>query len=84
MQAALFPLMDYHVVIYSKYELVGYDLPNLRASFTPLQRLSYYTRRLLIPHIYPLPGIKNLVNLLGKASLHSPTFDDLRTFEKLT
>ena len=57
-QAALFPMMDYHVVIFSAYELVGYDLPNLWASFSPLQKAKYYLRLLYVPHIYPLPVIK--------------------------
>lgn len=66
--------MDYHVVVYSKYELVGYHLPNLWASFTPLQRMNYYARHLLFPHVCSLPGIKNIINFLGKGSLDSPCF----------
>ena len=41
-QAALFPGMDYHVVIYSKYELVGYPLPSLWQSFSLRQKALYY------------------------------------------
>jgi len=36
-KAALFPGMDYHVVAYTNYELVGLPLPKLWASFSILQ-----------------------------------------------
>ena len=41
---ALFPRMDYHVMVYSKYELVGFSLPNLWASLSLLQKVKYYLR----------------------------------------
>ena len=46
-QAALFPGMDYHVVIYSKYELVGYPLPRLWQSFSLRQKALYYLRQVV-------------------------------------
>ena len=60
-------MMDYHVVLYDKYELVGYDLPKLWASFSLIQRARYYLRHIYIPYLYPLPGIKDVANWI---SLH--------------
>ena len=57
--------MDYHVTVYASYELVGYDLPNLWESFSLMQKAKYYMRQLYIPHIYPLPVIKNIVNFMS-------------------
>jgi len=65
-KAALFPSMDYHVVLYSKYELVGFDLPNLWKSFSLAQKAKYYLREVYIPHVYPLPIIKDLINMVSK------------------
>lgn len=57
-------LSDYHVVVYSKYRLVGFDLPRLWASFSLVQRAKYYLRQLYLPYIYPLPGVKQTLNYL--------------------
>ena len=64
-------MADYNVVAYTKYRLVGYDLPNLWKSFSLKQRLVYYFRQVYLPYIYPLPGVKQLINyfthsVLGK------------------
>jgi len=64
-KAALFPGMDYHVVAYTNYELVGLPLPKLWASFSILQVIQYYTRRWYCRYIYPLPGVRHLANWLG-------------------
>jgi len=68
-KAAIFPGMDYHVVIYAKYELVGIPLPKLWASLSPWQKAQYYLRHIYIPHIYPLPGIKQTLDFLGDFTL---------------
>jgi len=74
-KAALFPFMDYHVVVYSKYQLVGYDLPQLWASFSLLQKARYYVRQLYIPYIYPLPGVKNVINFFSHKALSTILHD---------
>ena len=48
--------MDYHVVIYSKYELVGYPLPSLWHSFSLRQKALYYLRQVVN---------YNLINLMN-------------------
>lgn len=68
-RAALFPGMDYHVVLYSKYELVGIPLPKLWNSLSLWQKSQYYFRQLYIPHIYPLPGVKQTINFFAKLTL---------------
>ena len=68
-KAALFPGMDYHVVVYTKYELVGLPLPKLWASLGPLQKAQYYLRQIYLPHIYPLPGVKQTINFLADCTL---------------
>ena len=67
--------MDYHVVVYSKYELLGFDLPNLWASFSLMQKAKYYLRQVYIPHIYPLPGLKNILNLISNKVLSNILHD---------
>ena len=62
-------MTDYNVVAYAKYRLVGYDLPNLWKSFSLKQRLGYYVRQLYLPYIYPLPGVKQLINYLTNSVL---------------
>ena len=57
--------MDYHVTVYASYQIAGYELPNLWASFSLVQKAKYCLRRLYIPHIYPLPVIKNIANFLS-------------------
>ena len=67
--------MDYHVVAYTNYELVGLPLPKLWDSFSLLQVkhgqsfplkqfkkkqvVQYCTRRWYCRYIYPLPGVMN-------------------------
>ena len=70
-KAALFPGMDYHVVIYAKYELCGVPLPKLWASLSLLQKTQYYLRHIYIPHIYPLPGVRQTVNFFAQLTLQS-------------
>ena len=67
----MFPGMDYHVVVYAKYELVGLPLPNLWRSFSLLQRVQYYLRQLYVPHIYPLPLVKTCLNTTTKYVLQN-------------
>jgi len=55
---------DFHTMIYSKYELVGYKLPKLWQSFTLAQKGRYYWRQIFIPHILPISFIKKLINKL--------------------
>merc|ERR1712126_49633 len=64
-KAACFPGMDYHVVAYTNYELVGFPLPKLWASFSYSQVYKYYMRKIFVPYIYPIPGIKHILNWLG-------------------
>ena len=52
---------DYHVVAYTNYQLVGYNLPNLWASFSVRQRTNYYIRK-ISSYIYTLPGIREATN----------------------
>ena len=64
-------MADYNVVAYTKYRLVGYDPPNLWKSFSLKQRMVYYFRQVYLPYVYPLPGVKQLINyfthsVLGK------------------
>ena len=75
--------MDYHVVAYTNYELVGLPLPKLWDGFSLLQVkhgqsfplkqtkkqvVQYYTRRWYCRYIYPLPGVMN------QLFLHSHTY----------
>ena len=64
-------MMDYHVVVYAKYELIGYDLPQLWSSFSLVQRAKYYLRQLYIPYLYPLPGLKDLANWISHRILNN-------------
>ena len=59
------------MVVYTKYELVGLNLPNLWESFSVLQRVQYYLRHLYVPHIYPLPLIKTTLNTATKYVLQN-------------
>jgi len=68
-KAALFPGMDYHVVAYTNYELVGLPLPKLWASFGPWQVVQYYIRKTYIPYIYPLPGVRHVINWVANLTL---------------
>merc|ERR1711997_277890 len=61
-KTALF-LTDYHVLLYSKYQLVGYDLHRLWSSFSLLQRIRYFYRQAW-PYIYSCPGLKQILNHL--------------------
>lgn len=60
--AVILPGMDYHVVAYSNYELVGFPLPKLWATFSPWQVTQYYVRKVYQRHIYPLPGVRQMAN----------------------
>ena len=62
-------MTDYNVVAYTKYRLVGFDLPNLWKSFSLKQRLVYYFRQVYLPYIYPLPGVKQLINYFTNSVL---------------
>lgn len=66
-KAAVF-FTDYHVVAYTNYQLVGYNLPNLWASFSALQRAKYYIRNVwsFLAH---LPGISQLLNSYANKTL---------------
>ena len=70
-KAALFPGMDYHVVVYAKYELCGIPLPKLWASLSMMQKAQYYLRQAYIPHIYPLPGARQTINYFARLTLSS-------------
>ena len=70
-KAALFPGMDYHVVVYAKYELCGIQLPKLWASLSLMQKAQYYLRQVYLPHLYPLPGLKQAVNYAAGLTLSS-------------
>lgn len=61
-KAALFPGMDYHVVAYSNYELVGLPLHDLWQAFSLAQVVQYYVRRWYWRHLYPLPGLRHVAN----------------------
>ena len=63
-RAALFPGMDYHVVLYSKYELVGIPLPKLWNRFSLWQKCQYYFRQISVVHFYPMPGVKHMINFI--------------------
>merc|ERR1711874_172370 len=52
---------DYHVVAYTNYHLVGYDLPNLWASFSLVQRTKYYTKQ-IYSFFFNLPGVRQALN----------------------
>ena len=62
-------MTDYNVVAYTKYRLVGFDLPNLWKSFSLKQRLVYYFRQIYLPYIYPLPGVKQIINYFTNSVL---------------
>jgi len=70
-KAALFPFMDYHVTVYVAYELVGYNLVNLWKSFSITQKMKYYLRQIYVPHIYPIPFIKTVVNKFAVRTLEN-------------
>merc|ERR1712013_15349 len=63
--------MDYHVVMYAKYELCGIPLPKLWASLSMMQKAKYYLRQAYIPHIYPLPGVRQTINYFARLTLSS-------------
>jgi len=63
-KAALFPRMDYHVIAYAHYELIGYPLPKLWATFSIRQVIHYYLRK-THEYIYPLPGVRQTYNWLA-------------------
>lgn len=65
----------YHFEGFLKYQLVGYDLPQLWASFSLLQKARYYVRQLYIPYIYPLPGVKNVINFFSHKALSTILHD---------
>ena len=64
--------MDYHVVLYSKYELVGFDLPNLWKSFSLAQeKLKIKNANLQafnwsVVSIYALSLIDNVISFIIK------------------
>jgi len=64
---------NYYVWIYRNYYMIGLELQNLWKSFTWRQVSWYYWRFIFTYYIYPLPGIKQLINktassFLGKIS----------------
>ena len=64
-----------HFEGFLQYQLVGYDLPQLWASFSLLQKARYYVRQLYIPYIYPLPGVKNVINFFSHKALSTILHD---------
>jgi len=61
-KTAAFPGMDYHVTVYTIYELQGFQLTRLWDSFSWFQKLLYWSRLSILPHVYPLPGIQQALN----------------------
>ena len=91
--------MDYHVVAYTNYELVGLPLPKLWDSFSLLQVkhgqsfplkqfwkkqvVQYYTRRWYCRYIYPLPGVTNFSFTLIKDKLNIEDNHDSKPLQML-
>ena len=63
--------MDYHVTMYTAYQLVGIELQNLWKSFSLFQKSKYYMRLFYLPHFYPLSLVRPNANKLSVMALEN-------------
>lgn len=68
-KAAVPPGLDYHVAAYRTYNMVGFPLPGLWASFSYWQCVQYYMQKWFFQYVYTLSGPRYLTNWLVRFTL---------------